>query len=110
MCFLSSFAVFRSAVSEEKSKSQPIRGLGGHPDFLIDPKNTNSVDNVEILLPVSRSAPVQILKLLTPDIWNAKLRETQIYLYLITELSIFIIELFNSNRELGLSQISLFKK
>ena len=52
-CFLSSFVEFRSAVSEKKSKmSQPIRGQGGHFVFLIGPKNTNLVQNVEILLPV----------------------------------------------------------
>ena len=32
--------------------SQPIRGQGGHLVFLIDPKNTNLVEDVEILLPV----------------------------------------------------------
>ena len=38
-CFLSSFAEFRSAVSEEKSKmSQPIRGQGGHFVFPIGPQ------------------------------------------------------------------------
>ena len=52
-CFLSSFVEFRSAVSEEKSKmSQPIRVLGGHLVFLISLKNTNLVEDVEILLPV----------------------------------------------------------
>ena len=52
-CFLSSFVEFRSAVSEEKSKmSQPIRGQGGHLVFPIGPKNTNLVEDVEILLPV----------------------------------------------------------
>ena len=41
------------AVSEEKSKmSQPIRGQGGHLVFPIGPKNTNLVEDVEILLPV----------------------------------------------------------
>ena len=36
-----------------KSKmSQPIRGQGGHFVFLIGPKNTNLVEDVEILLPV----------------------------------------------------------
>ena len=52
-CFLSSFVEFRSAVSEEKSKSkmsQPIRGQGGHLNFPIGPKNTNLVEDVEILL------------------------------------------------------------
>ena len=32
--------------------SQPIRGQGGHLVFPIGPKNTNLVENVEILLPV----------------------------------------------------------
>ena len=51
--FLSSFVAGRSAVSEERSKmSQPIRGQGGHLVFLIRPKNTNLVEDVEILLPV----------------------------------------------------------
>ena len=36
-----------------KSKlSQPIRGQGGHLVFPISPKNTNLVEDVEILLPV----------------------------------------------------------
>ena len=52
-CFLSSFAEFRSVVSEEKSKmSQPIRGKGGHFVFPIGSKNTNLVEDFEILLPV----------------------------------------------------------
>ena len=33
--------------------SQPIRRQGGHLVFLIGPKNTNLVENVEILLPVN---------------------------------------------------------
>ena len=42
-----------TAVSEEKSKmSQPIRGQGGHLVFPIGPKNTNLVEDIEILLPV----------------------------------------------------------
>ena len=50
---LSNFVEFRSAVSQEKSKmSQPIRGQGGHLVFPISPKNTNLVEDVEILLPV----------------------------------------------------------
>ena len=32
--------------------SQPIRGQGGHLVVLIDPKNTNSEEDVKILLPV----------------------------------------------------------
>ena len=32
--------------------SQPIRGQGGHLVFLMSPKNTNLVEDVEILLPV----------------------------------------------------------
>ena len=44
---------FCSAVSEEKLKmSQPIRGQRGHLVFLICLKNTNLVEDVEILLPV----------------------------------------------------------
>ena len=31
---------------------QPIRGQGGHLVFPISPKNTNLVEDVEILLPV----------------------------------------------------------
>ena len=38
--------------------SQPIRGQGGHLVFPIGPKNTNLVEDVEILLPVKfRSIP-----------------------------------------------------
>ena len=33
--------------------SQQIRGLGGHLVFLISPKNTNLVEDVEVLLPVT---------------------------------------------------------
>ena len=52
-CFLSSFVEFCSTVSEEKSKmSQPIRGQGSHLVFLINQKNTNLVEDIEILLPV----------------------------------------------------------
>ena len=32
--------------------SQPIRGQGGYLVFPIDPKNTNLVEDIEILLPV----------------------------------------------------------
>ena len=32
--------------------SQPIRGQGGHLIFPIGPKNTNLIEDVEILLPV----------------------------------------------------------
>ena len=32
--------------------SQPIRGQGGHLVFPINPKNTNLVEDVKILLPV----------------------------------------------------------
>ena len=32
--------------------SQPIRGQGGHLDFPIGPKNTNLVEDFQILLPV----------------------------------------------------------
>ena len=31
---------------------QPITGQGGHPVFPIGPKNTNLVEDIEILLPV----------------------------------------------------------
>ena len=52
-CFLSGFVEFHSAVPEEKSKmSQPIRGQGGHLIFPIIRKNTNLVEDIEILLPV----------------------------------------------------------
>ena len=52
-CFLLSFVEFRSAVSEKKLKmSQPIRGQGSHLVFRIGPKNTNLVEDVEILLPI----------------------------------------------------------
>ena len=52
-CFLSSFVAFHPVVSEEKSKmSQPIRGQGGHLVFPIGPKNTNLVEDVEIMLPI----------------------------------------------------------
>ena len=52
-CFLSSFVEFRSAVAEEKSTmSQPIRGQSGRLVFPIGRKNTNWVENLEILLPV----------------------------------------------------------
>ena len=41
------------AISEEKSEiSQPIRGHGDHLLFPIGPKNTNLVEEVNILLPV----------------------------------------------------------
>ena len=51
--FLLSFVEFSSAVSEgESKKSQQIRGQGGHLVFPIGPKNTNLVEDVEILLPV----------------------------------------------------------
>ena len=35
--------------------SQPIRGQGGHLVFPIGPKNTNLVEDIEILLPVKFS-------------------------------------------------------
>ena len=48
-----SLKIFRLAVSEEKSKmSRQIRGQGGHLVFPISPKNTNLVEDIEILLPV----------------------------------------------------------
>ena len=53
ICSSASVVEFHSPVSEEKSKmSQPIRGQGGHLVFPIGPKNTNLVEDVEILLPV----------------------------------------------------------
>ena len=52
-CFLSGFAEVLSTISEEKSKmSQPIRSQGRHLIFLIGLKNTNLVEDIEILLPV----------------------------------------------------------
>ena len=52
-CFLSNFGELRSVVWEKKSKMpQPIKGLGGHLVFHIEPKNTNFAEDVEILLPV----------------------------------------------------------
>ena len=51
--FLSSFLEFLLAVSKKKLKmSQPIRGQGGHLVFSISQKNTNFVEDVEILLHV----------------------------------------------------------
>ena len=45
-------------VSEKKPKmSQPIRGKGGHLVFPIGPKNTNLVEDVEILLPIKFCYP-----------------------------------------------------
>ena len=44
---------FHSAVSEKSKMSQPIRGQRGHLVFPISPKNTNLVEDVEILLPVN---------------------------------------------------------
>ena len=50
---MSSFVEFHLGFSEEKAKiSQPIRGQGCHLVFPIGPKNTNLVEDVEILLPV----------------------------------------------------------
>ena len=49
---MASFFAFCFAVLEEKSKmSQPIRGCGGHLVFL-SAKNTNLVEDVEIMLHV----------------------------------------------------------
>ena len=49
--------------------SRPIRGQGNHLVFLIGPKNTNLVEDIEILLPVKlvefRSAVSEKLKRLT---------------------------------------------
>ena len=50
---MSSFVEFCSALSEEKSKmSQPIRGQGSHLVYRSARKNTNLVEDVEILLQV----------------------------------------------------------
>ena len=53
-CFLSSFAKFHSAVSEEKSKyvSANQRPWPPYCFFLIGPKNTNLVEDVEHLVSV----------------------------------------------------------
>ena len=49
---LKSFIEIRSAVSEEKFKmSQPVKVRGDHL-FSIGTKNTNLVEDVDILLPV----------------------------------------------------------
>ena len=60
-CSLSSFVEF---CSEEKSKMfHPTRGQGGHLVFPIGPKNTNLVEDVELLLPVKfRWIPVSAFK------------------------------------------------
>ena len=53
---LASFEVSLNSVQRFQRKSrkmsQPIRGQGGHLVFQIRPKNTNLVEDVEILLPV----------------------------------------------------------
>ena len=49
-CFHLTFVEFRSAVSEEKSKMS--HGQEGHFVFPIGRKNTNWVEDVEILLPI----------------------------------------------------------
>ena len=50
-CFLSSFVKFRLKVSEENTTiSLQIRDQGGHLIFSIDPKNTNLIEDVDILL------------------------------------------------------------
>ena len=47
------FFLFSLAVLEEKLKmSQPIRDQGSHLNFPIGPKNTNLVQDIDILLPV----------------------------------------------------------
>ena len=48
---LASCQVWLNSVQQSKM-SQPIRGQGGHLVFPISPKNTNLVEEVEILLPV----------------------------------------------------------
>ena len=53
---------FRLVIPEEKSKtSQQTRGQGGHLGFLIGPKNTNLLKNVNNMIPFNiRSAgPVE---------------------------------------------------
>ena len=43
--------------------SQPIRGQGGHLVFPIGPKNTNLVEDIEILLPVNfRRIPISCFR------------------------------------------------
>ena len=49
---LTSFVEFRSAVSKKSIMSRQIRGQGGHLVFPIGPKNTNLVEDIEILFPV----------------------------------------------------------
>ena len=51
-CFLSCFVEFPWTVIEKSKMSQPIRGQGSHLIFPISPKNTNLLEDVEILLPV----------------------------------------------------------
>ena len=48
--FMSSFVEFCAEFSEKSKMSQPIRGQGGHLVFPIGPKNTNLVEDIEILL------------------------------------------------------------
>ena len=45
-----SFAELRLVASEKSKMSQPIRGQDGHLGFPIGPKNTNLVEDVEVLL------------------------------------------------------------
>ena len=59
-CFILVFIEFHSAVAEEKSKmSQEIRGQGGHLGFPTDPKNTNLVEDIVILLTCLQSSFVE---------------------------------------------------
>ena len=52
-CFLSGFVELHSAVAEKSKMSRPIKGMGGNLVFFFDrPKNTNFMDEVDILLPV----------------------------------------------------------
>ena len=52
-CVLACFVKFHSVISEEKSKMyQSIRGRGGQLGFPIGPKNTNLVEDTDILFPV----------------------------------------------------------
>ena len=51
--FLSSFNENRLAVSEKDAKNVSVNlKPGGHLIFLINPKNTDMVEDVEILIPV----------------------------------------------------------
>ena len=58
-------------IGEVKSKMcQPITGQAGHLDFSMGPKNTNLVEEVEILLPVKFCS-----SLFREEVENAKSRK-----------------------------------